>query len=122
MKKIIFRNPREKLNFENLKGAARIEEAPGGHGLRSEIHYRPSPEGEYLYKEYFYAEESGRITNYIECSIKHGYKISPTCSAMFFYNKLHFKITFNRESFLPEWQQQRERAVTFLERFAIPSK
>jgi hypothetical protein len=113
-----------KLNLDQMlavrrKRAAKIEGGSGGYALNSEIHYLPSPEGAYLYKEYFYKEENGKIVDFIECSIKHGYTVTPRCSIRFYYNNLYFEVSFNRENFLPQWQQQRQRAIKFLESFSI---
>jgi hypothetical protein len=61
-------------------------------------------------------EATGDISDFIQCSIRGGFTVSPGCTHAFVHSDLIFQVSYGR-SYLPEWKEIRSRVTHLFSTF-----
>jgi hypothetical protein len=123
---ILLENRQKKTPFDQLlinmrKDLTKEEHVGKKYGLDVYI-FQHGDKEPYISRKEIYLERnhSGHIETFILCSIKDKFRVTPVCQEKFFVGSLYFSISYNKENFLPEWRQQKQRAVEFINSFKVP--
>jgi hypothetical protein len=111
--------PLEDQNRVGEESLTRFERAGDFHGLEKGLWFRgPDGDPELWAEVYVERDDDGNLASFIRC--RRGPSVRfPGCRHKFVSGGLLFDISYNETRFLPEWREQRQRAVQFIRSFEI---
>lgn len=70
---------------------------------------------------YLEINSKGELISFLRCSPEGKDKV-PGCSHHFVDKKLYYNIHYSKENYLPKWQEQRRKAIEFIDNFELKAK
>lgn len=107
--------------IENRTSNGQLSKYEGSdYGLEKYIDYDDPRHLNIHYDDtYIEKDGSGNAISFISCSAARKQARSPGCSHIFFDKGLKYDIYFNKEKYLPTWQEHRRKAIEFIDSFEI---
>lgn len=110
----------------NLRQFLAKEEYVGEHdGLQKFLWYNGSPEGPLLHTElYLEVNERGEVVDFNRCRVFNKDKgwLYPGCEHKFVDGGLLYEISYNKAALFPQWREQRQRAIGFVNSLEINTR
>lgn len=115
----------DRMIERRLRGIKKVEPAGIFDGLEVyKWYHRRGEDLIFYYEMYFEKDKTGKIISFIECSTKHrGVHVKyPGCSHHFRDKNLIYDMSYNKKKYLSSWQEQRRKAIEFIDNFEITAE